>query len=251
MEGAYKATGAQGFLWWSAQLTLRKGRITEVSEILADPSFPAISRLSMVAGLSLLGVELPEPLREATEDLDVCPDRQDAGEGCMYAAGSLAALRGDRATWQQWVDRNHALGDRYQQEDQIAHGKEHEALAQALEGIWALVQDRNPTGAMDKLRAGANRLPAELAYLTRFKLADALASEDPRGAIAVLQVMTSGPFAPFAQVRLGQLREQLGDAPAAREAYRRAGEFFSDSDEGLSYAQEAREGLARVAGDGP
>ena len=169
----------------------------------------------------------------------------------MYAAGSLAALRGDRATWQQWVERSHALGDRYQQEDQIAHGKEHEALAQALEGIWALVQDRNPAGALDQLRAGANRLPAELAYLTRFKLAEALAPENPRGAIEVLQVMTSGPFAPFALVRLGQLREQIGDATAARGAYEGAVRLFSTADEGLSYAREAREGLARVAAEGP
>jgi hypothetical protein len=251
MEGAYKATGAQGFLWWSAQLTLRKGRITEVSEILADPSFPAIDRLVTVASLSLLGVDLPTSLRDATEDLDVCPDRQDAGEGCMYAAGSLAALRGDRATWQMWVERNHDLGEAYQQEDQIAHGKEHEALAQALEGIWTLVQDGSPTAALEQLRAGSNRLPSGLAYLTRFKLAEALAPENPRGAIEVLQVMTSGPFAPFAQVRLGQLREQMGDATAAREAYERADELFATADEGLSYAQEAREGLARVAGDEP
>jgi len=247
-EAAYDATGDGDFLFGASGLQLHQGRVREAAATMADPSFAAVPRLRTVASFTQLGIEVPESLRGAAEDLDVCPDREDAGEGCMYAAGSLAAIRGDRATWKKWVDRNHALGTRYQSEGQVAHGKEHEALAQALEGLWALVQDRDTATARDKLAEGANRLPAELAYLTRIRLAEALAPENPRGAVDVLEVMTSGPFAPYAQVRLGRLEERLGDTAGAKAAYRKAADHFVDADPDLSWAEEARDGVARLGG---
>jgi len=60
--------------------------------------------------------------------------------------------------------------------------------------------------------------------------------------------MTSGPFAPYAQVRLGRLKERLGDEPGAKAAYQRAAEALVDADPDLSWAREAREGLARLGG---
>jgi tetratricopeptide (TPR) repeat protein len=246
LEDAYRATGSESFLTAASEVKLRQGRVTEVAAQMMDPSFPPILRVSFVAALGLMGIEAPEPLQNAVDDLNVCPDREDAGEWCMYHVGALAALRGDRSTWQTWVDRNHALGERYQAEGQGAHGLEHEALARALEGIWTMAQEGDPAGAVEMLKAGSNRLPGEMAYLTRFKLAEALAPERPREAIEVLEVMTSGPFAPFAQVRLGHMKESLGDTASASLAYQRAVELFAEADEDLSYAREAREGLARL-----
>lgn len=246
LEDAYDATGSESFLTSASEVKLRQGRVTEVAAQMLDPSFPPVLRVSWVAALSLMSIEVPESVREAVDDLDVCPNREDAGEWCMYHVGALAAFLGDRATWQMWVDRNHALGERYQAEGQGAHGLEHEALARALEGIWGMVQEGNPAHAVEHLRAGSNRLPGGMAYLTRFKLAEALAHERPRDAIEVLEVMTAGPFAPYAQVRLGRLREQLGDKASARLAYQRAVELLAKADDDLSYAREAREGLDRV-----
>jgi tetratricopeptide (TPR) repeat protein len=248
LKAAYAATGDGRFLWWSSGLQLHQGRIGDAAATVADPSFAAVSRLFTVTALMQLGIQVPESLRGAAQDLDVCPDREDAGEGCMYAAGSLAAMKGDRATWKKWVDRNHGLGTRYQSEGQIAHGKEHEALAQALEGIWALVQAKDTATARDKLAEGANRLPGDLAYLTRIRLAEALAPENPRGAADVLGVMTSGPFAPYAQVRLGRVKERLGDKAGAKAAYQRAADAFADADPDLSWAREAQDGVARLGG---
>lgn len=247
-DAAYRATGAAGWLQGTATLLLRQGRIRDAAAAVADRSFPVVARVSLVSGLAQAGLPVPESLRDATEDLDVCPDREDPGSECMYMVGALAALRGDRATWRKWTDRNHALGARFETEGQGAHGKAHEALAQALEGMWALHQDRDPGAARGGLQAGADRLGGNMAYLARLHLAEAVAPASPREAADFLAPMTSGPYAPYAQVRLGRLREQLGDTAGARRAYERAAEAFVRADEDLSYAIEAREALARLGG---
>ena len=189
---------------------------------------------------------VPESLGGVTRDLDVCPDREDAGETCMFMTGALAAVRGNRAFWKELVDRNHGLGDRYQTEGQIAHGKEHESLAQALEGLWSFYQDKNMEAARESLASGSTRLPGNMGYLTRLHLAEATAASSPRNAATILEGLTSGVFAGYAQVRLGRIREELGDSNGARNAYRRASELFAKADDDHPYANEAREALARL-----
>ena len=63
-----------------------------------------------------------------------------------------------------------------------------------------------------------------------------------------LEGMASGTGEGYAQVRVGTLREQLGDQDGARRAYARAAEIFADADEGHPYAGRAREGLSRLGG---
>jgi hypothetical protein len=78
------------------------------------------------------------------------------------------------------------------------------------------------------------------------KLAQATAAISPREAAELLDGMASGPASAYAQVRLGRLREELGDTEGAREAYGRAAAIFADADEDHPYANEAREALARL-----
>ncbi|HSG09314.1 MAG TPA: tetratricopeptide repeat protein [Longimicrobiales bacterium] len=223
-----------------------RGRIHEAGEGLADRSVEPWRRVSQVAQLELLGIAVPPELVDATRDLDVCPDREDAGENCMFLVGALAAVRGDRATWKMWVDRNHSLGATYERDGQGAHGKEHEALARALEGLWAWYQDKDPRAAREHLSAGVTRLPGAMGYATRIHLAEVLADENPREAEAQLERMGSGVFTAYAMVRLGRLREGLGDVDGAKEAYQQATELFRNADDDLSYAVEAREALGRL-----
>ena len=164
----------------------------------------------------------------------------------MFTAGALAAVRGDRTTWRMWVDRNHALGIRYQDEGQVAHGKEHESLALALEGLWSFYQDGAMEAARASLAAGSTRLPGDMGYLTQLHLADATAAASPRNGAQILEHLTSGVYAGYAQVRLGRLREEVGDVAGARSAYRRASEIFRQADEGHPYADEARASLERL-----
>lgn len=243
---AAQNTGNPGFLQGASTMLFARGRVREAAEEWSDRSFPAQARVYQVAQLELLDVPIPASLADATDDLDICPDREDAGEACMFMVGSLAAVRGERATWKKWVDRNHALGARYEAEGQGAHGKEHEALARALEGMWALDQDKDPVRAREHLAAGVGRLGDFMGYLTRLKLAEATASISPRDAAEILEGMSSGPASAYAQVRLGRLREELGDTKGAREAYGRAAAIFANADQDHPYANEAREALTRL-----
>lgn len=247
-RGAAQATGNPSFLQGATTVLFSRGRIREAAREWSDRSYPDQARVSQVAQLELLDMPVPASLEDATEDLDVCPDREDAGMPCMFIAGSLAAVRGDRTTWRTWVDRNHALGARFEAEGQGAHGKDHEALARALEGMWALYQDKDSLRARDHLAAGAGRLGSFSGYLTRLKLAQATATISPRDAAEILDGMDSGPASAYAQVRLGRLREELGDTKGAREAYGRAAAIFADADEDHPYAVEAREALSRLGG---
>jgi tetratricopeptide (TPR) repeat protein len=245
-RGAARATGHPAFLQMASTVLLSRGRIREAARDWSDRSYPDQARVSHVAQLELLDMPVPASLADATKDLDVCPDRDDAGMDCMFIVGSLAAVRGDRTTWRKWVDRNRALGTRFEEEGQGAHGKEHEALARAVEGMWALYQDKDPIRARDHFAAAAGRLRSSSGYITRLKLAQATAAISPREAADLLDGMDSGPASAYAQVRLGRLREELGDTEGAREAYGRAAAIFADADTDHPYANEARDALERL-----
>ncbi len=238
--------GGSGYLQRISSLLIATGRIREAAQTLSDRSYPAMVRVYQVGDLELLGMPVPEALVGVTQDVDVCPDREDAGETCMFMTGALAAVRGDRAFWKELVDRNHGLGSRYQAEGQIAHGKEHESLAQALEGLWSFYQDEDMEVARESLASGATRLPGTIGYLTRLHLAEATAATSPRNATPILESLTSGIFRSYAQVRLGRLREELGDTAGARAAYENAAKIFAKADADHPFANEAREALTRL-----
>jgi tetratricopeptide (TPR) repeat protein len=245
-RAAARVQGGSQYLMGISSVLLAAGRIDEAAEALSDRSLPPWFRVYQVADMELLGLPVPMTLQEVTDDLDVCPDREDAGERCMFTAGALSAVRGDRDTWQMWVDRNQALGIRYQDEGQVAHGKEHESLAYALEGFWSFYQDRDMEAARASLAAGSTRLPGDMGYLTQLHLADASAAASPRSGARILERLTSGIYGGYAQVRLGRLREESGDVEGARRAYRRATEVFAQADAGHPYADEARAALERL-----
>lgn len=60
--------------------------------------------------------------------------------------------------------------------------------------------------------------------------------------------MTAGSKRGYALVRVGRVRERLGDRAGAVEAYRTASETFADADEAHPYAVEAREAVTRLGG---
>ncbi len=247
-RAAFEASGDTYWLDAGSQLLMALGRTAEAVAELADLSLAPAARVNAAAGFLHLDMPVPEGLQGALEDLDVCADREDAGAYCMFMVGSVAALVGDRATWSSWVDRNRSLDETYEAEGQGWHAKEHEAIAAALEGLWALRQDDDPAGAGGLLEDAALRLPGNMGYLTRWHLSAALEAESPRQALRTLETMASGVNEGYATVRIGRVRERLGDTAGAREAYERAVRILQDADDGHPYAVEAREALVRLRG---
>jgi tetratricopeptide (TPR) repeat protein len=245
-RAAYRVSGATYWLTGVSELLLALGRTGDAVAGLADPSVPPFARVQAAGMFLHLGVPVPEGLAGALDDLDVCPDREDAGLVCMFTVGSVAALAGDRDTWRHWVERNRALGVRYEEEGQGAHAKEHEAIARALEGLWTLRQEGDKATARGALEESVMRLGGEAGYMTRWHLVSLVEEELPRDALRLLEGMVSGVYEGYARVRVGRLRERIGDASGAREAYQRAVRIFQDADADHAYALEARESLARL-----
>ena len=245
---AFEASGDTYWLDGGSQLLVALGRTAEAVAELADLSLAPAARVNAAAGFLNLGMPVPEGLQGALDDLDICADREDPGAYCMFMVGSVAALVGDRATWSSWVDRNKSLGQTYEAEGQGWHANEHEAIAAALEGLWALRQDEESAVAGGLLEEAALRLPGDMGYVTRWHLSSAVEEESPREALRYLESMASGVNEGYASVRIGRVRERLGDTSGASEAYERAVRIFRDADDGHPYAMEAREAAARLEG---
>ena len=244
-RAAFRATGNPGVLSFTSQLLFARGRIAEALAEAEDPSTAPQALLGLLAAFAHVDIDPPAALEERVPDLDVCPDRADPGGQCLFDLGMVAVIRGDRAAWRRVVDQNRTLGARYIEEGAVGHGREHDALATFLEGLWTLYRDGDVVAARPKLQVGVDTFTGNLSYVARFHLAEAVGRSSPRDAVRILGSM-SGLGTAFAQVRLGRLREQIGDADGARRAYARASEFLAAADEGHPYAVEARDALARL-----
>jgi tetratricopeptide (TPR) repeat protein len=247
-RAAYGVTGFPQFLADIAALHLGLGQLREAASEVSDPAVDPFVKVTLATDLLHMRLPLPEEMRAALDDLDVCADREDAGAACMFTVGAAAAFMGDEETFRHWVERNRGLAVRYEEEGQGSHGRQHEGIADATEALWIIEHGGDRAEARRKLESASLRLDGRLVYLVRWHLADLTVEESPRRALETLEGMASGTGEGYAQVRVGTLREQLGDQDGARRAYARAAEIFADADEGHPYAGRAREGLSRLGG---
>lgn len=230
-------------------LHLGDGRLQAAAEVVSDPSLLpawAMNAWSMAAQL-----EIPAPvgLKPPTLGKDACPDTQDPGAACMFDAAAMAALTGDRASYQYWHGRNVELAATFAAAPgQERHALQHRSLVKAIEGIWALEQDRSPERGVPLLRESLPGLDGAMGYMARWHLVGALEEGQPRQALDYLKWMAAGAWRGYALVRMGRVRERLGDRGGALEAYRAAAETFAGADEEHPYAVEAREAVTRLGG---
>jgi serine/threonine-protein kinase len=247
-RAAYGAAGYGFFLSNIASIYVGRGKLAAAAAEVTDPGVAPFVKVSLATDLLHLGLPVPEGLQAALDEPDICPDREDPGAGCMFTVGSAAAFAGDEAVWRSWVDRNRVLAERYDEEGNGSHARQHEAIADALESFWMLEHQGNETDAMEKLTEASLRLDGAMGYYTRWHLAELQGGDLPRRALDTMEGLASGVAEGYARVRMGALRERLGDREGALRAYERAAEVFADADEGHPYAQQAREGVARLGG---
>ena len=248
-RAAYAAHGQPVWLSHLLDLYLGDGRLQAAAELVADPSLPpawAITAWSMTAQL-----ELPAPagLTPPTLGKGACADRVDPGAACMFDAAAVAAVTGDRASYQYWHGKNTELAAAFAAEPgQAGHSLQHQSLVKAIEGIWALKQERAAARAVPLLRESLRGLDGAMGYWARWHLVGALEEAQPRDALAYLDWMTAGSGRGYALVRMGRVKERLSDRGGAEQAYRAAAETFARADEGHPYAAEARAALTRLGG---
>lgn len=248
-RAAYAASGQAGWLSHLLTLYLADGRLGAAAELVRDPSLPpflAMSAWSMTAQL-----ELPAPagLTPPALGKPACVDRRDPGAACMFEAASVAAVTGDRESHAFWLTRNRELAAAFAEEPGGAgHARQHESVAKALEGIWALKQERAPERATTLLRESLVGLDGAMGYMARWHLVGALEERQPRQALDYLDWMTAGAGRGYALVRIGRVKERLGDRAGATQAFREAVTQFAGADDGHPYAVEARDAIARMGG---
>lgn len=246
---AYAAQGQPIWLSHLLDLHLADGRLDAAAALAADPALPPT--LVVTAWSTTAQLELPPPagLEPPSLGKEACADRPDPGAECMFTAAAVAAVKGDRASWQYWLGRNRDLTAAYAAEPgQAGHALQHESVVKALEGIWALEQERAPQRAVPLLRESLRGLDGAMGYWARWHLVGALEEAQPREAMGYLEWMAAGPWRGYALVRTARVKERLGDRNGAVEAFRAASQAFARADQGHPYAEEAREATARLGG---
>jgi tetratricopeptide (TPR) repeat protein len=247
-RAAYAASGYPVFLSNIASIYVGRGKLVAAAAEVTDPAVSPFVKVSLATDLLHLGLPLPGTLQVALDDLDVCPDREDAGAACMFMVGAAAAFAGDQTVWQAWVDRNRGLAIRFDEEGSGSHARQHDAIADALEAFWILEHEGDEGDAVEKLSGAALRLDGSMGYYIRWHLAELQGQESPRRALETLEGLASGLGEGYAQIRIGTVRERLGDDAGALRAYGRAADVFAGADDGHPYAGQAREGVARLGG---
>jgi tetratricopeptide (TPR) repeat protein len=247
---ARKAFERTGHGTWYRNLgntLLHQGDLTALSDHLlapaVNPAFPAGGAVT----LSLLDLSIPEELASVAENPELCPDREDPGALCLYVSGFMAARIGDSNRFAEIVTLNRKLARSLAESPGgKSHAEFHGALAENLEGIWEVYQRGDLDAARRKFRATLPQFPNNLGVYTRWLLADALEEARPQEALSLLENM-GGWVEGYAQVRVGRIREGMGDLRVAEVAFRKAAQIFAAGDPDNPYLVEAREALDRLA----
>jgi tetratricopeptide (TPR) repeat protein len=244
---AFERTGHRTWYRNLGNTLLHQGDLTALSDHLlapaVNPAFPAGGAVT----LSLLDLSIPEELASVAENPELCPDREDPGIICLYVSGFMAARIGDSNRFSEIVTLNRKLARSLAESPRgKSHAEFHGALAENLEGIWEVYQRGDLAAARRKFRATLPQFPNNLGVYTRWLLADALEEARPQEALSLLENM-GGWVEGYAQVRIGRIREGMGDLRVAEAAFRKAAQIFAAGDPDNPYLVEAREALDRLA----
>ena len=245
---ARRAYGISGEDWWwftAMDAMLSRGRFSDADEWLEDPTGPNGFRYAYGFNVTALGRPVPDWLEEDIVEFGDCGEHPH--HDCTGNVGRIMAERGHPGL-DALIERNRIAADTLVGvEGEVRHAERHAVLVGLLQGYRALHQDADTTAALRALRPVAHTVSGQHGFALRWKLTELLAERRPRDALELLDKMDGWPDA-YARVRAGQIHERLGDEAAALEAYRRAWERLQYADEGLDWAEMAREGIDRLSG---
>jgi tetratricopeptide (TPR) repeat protein len=244
---AYELTN-HNFWWFSIMDShLARGEIGEAVDLIRDLSGPPGLRYGYAIGLRALGVGPTAELEDFLRNAEGC-DLSDVHPSiaCIFAQGWLAAVEGDRETWQARLGLNQRLIEDGQGVPGAGpHVKEHESAGAALEGFWARYQTDDRSQARRLLEESLNFSRNAIAFTNRWTLLDVYGAERPRDALRMLDRF-EGIWWGYGRVRAGQLYEETGNVADAIQAYRSAVETFQTGDPDNPYLLQAREALERL-----
>jgi tetratricopeptide (TPR) repeat protein len=244
---AFERTGHGLWFRTLGNTLLNKGDLAALTEHYMAPGVPPVFPAGGAVTLSLLGLPIPDELIGMVNNPELCPEREDPGTWCLYVTGFMAAKNGNSSRFAELVDVNRSLARTLAASDpgQQSHADFHDALAENLEGTWEVYQGGDLNMARRKLREVLPEFSDDMAVFTRWILAEALEEGRPQEALSILENM-GGWVEGYAQVRVGRIREGMGDTRVAAEAYRNASQIFADGDPSNPYLVEAREAVERL-----
>jgi len=244
---AYEMTN-HNFWWFNIMDShLVRGEIGEAMTLIEDLSGPPDARYGYALGLRAMGIGPTSELDDLLWNAEYC-DLSDVQPAllCIFTQGWLAAMDGDRETWQARLDLNRQVIALMEEEPGAGpHIKEHESAGAAMEGFWARYQTADRSQARRLLEESLNFSKNALALTNRWTLLDIYAEDRPRDALRMLDRF-EGVWWGYGRVRVGRIYEQTGNPEEAIRAYQSAVETFKDGDSGNPYLAEAREALERL-----